>query len=319
MLKGMSLPGFAVFLPGCRNKRITRQSHFTTLFQGMPRYQNRDHVSQRGILMKVFPNHLAIVFAALLSTLTGCSPANTVSGTEAKPGTANSAVVSDEIIEVIIAEQRAQGAPDDPNMKENIRKQLTHRALLEQDAIKAGINKRPATMARQALAQQGALIQDYVMDWMKNNAPTDDELKQEYEKIKASLGEQKEYRVRHILLKTEQEAKATIAKLNKGAKFADLARKSLDPGSKDNGGDLDWINPTRFAQPFSEAMTKLSKGKYTTAPVKTIYGFHVILLEDVRNIQPPSFEEVKPELQQQMQQAKWQAHVEQLEKDANLK
>jgi len=271
--------------------------------------------------MKIFPNHLSAAFAILsLVTLTGCAgdPAPTASSAEAKPvATANAGgiAISDEVIEVIIAEQRAQGTPEDPSMKDNIRKELVRRALLEQDAIKAGINKRPDTLVRQDLARQNALIRDYVQDWAKTNTPTDDELKQEYEKIMTTLGGQKEYHARHILLNTEQEAKSTISRLGKGAKFAELARKSRDPGSKDNGGDLGWATTAMFVPPFSEAMAKLSKGKYTTTPVKTDYGYHVILLEDVRDIQPPPFEEVKPELQQRMQQQKWQTYVDQLEQN----
>ncbi|MCL1861585.1 MAG: peptidylprolyl isomerase [Proteobacteria bacterium] len=274
--------------------------------------------------MKKFPSYLSVAFAALgVLALTGCvgEPSPAASGTGAKPVAVvnGTVVIPNEVIEVIIAEQRAQGAPDDPNMKDGIRKELTRRALLEQDAVKAGINKRPDTLVRQDLARQNALIRDYVQDWAKNNAPTDDEMKQEYEKIKAGLTDQKEYHVRHILLKTEQEAKTAISRLVKGAKFAELARKSLDPGTKDNGGDLGWTNPAMFVPAFSEAMTKLSKGKYTTAPVKTDYGYHVILLEDVRDLQPPSFDDIKPELQQRMQQQRWQAYIDQLEKnvDAN--
>lgn len=270
--------------------------------------------------MKNFQNHLRAAFAVFgLIALTGCAgdPGPTASNKGAKPtATANGVVVPNEFIEVIAAEQRAQGAPEDPDMKNNIRKELAVRALLEQDAIKAGIDKRPDTLVRQDLARQNALIRDYVQDWTKSNAPTDDEMKQEYEKIKSTLSGQKEYHARHILLKTEQEAKAAISKLAKGAKFAELARKSLDPGSKDNGGDLGWTNPAMFVPPFSEAMTQLAKGKYTTAPVKTEYGFHVILLEDVRDIQAPPFDEIKPELQQRMQQTKWQAYIDQLKQNA---
>jgi len=273
--------------------------------------------------MKFFPNRLSVIFVTLgLLTLTGCAGdrPSTASGTASTPAAAASGVaISDETINVIVAEQRAQGAPEDPNMKDTIRKELVRRALLEQDAIKAGINKRPDTLVRQDLARQNALIRDYVQDWAKTNTPTDDELKQEYEKIKASLGEQKEYHARHILLKTEQEAKAAISRLEKGAKFTELARKSLDTATKDNGGDLGWANPALFAPPFSEAMTKLAKGKFTTAPVKTDYGYHVILLEDVRDLQHPSFDEVKPELLQRMQQQKWQAYIDQLEKKAEVK
>ena len=273
--------------------------------------------------MKFFPNRLSVVFIALgLFTLTGCAgdrPSTASSATSTSAASANGVNIPNEVIDVIAAEQRAQGAPEDPNMKDNIRKELVRRALLEQDAIKAGINKRPETLVRQDLARQNALIRDYIQDWAKNNTPTDDELKQEYEKIKASLGDQKEYHARHILFKTEQEAKAAISKLEKGAKFAELARKSLDTATKDNGGDLGWANPALFAPPFSEAMSKLAKGKYTTAPVKTDYGYHVILLEDIRNLQHPAFEEVKPELLQRVQQQKWQAYIDQLEKKAEVK
>jgi peptidyl-prolyl cis-trans isomerase C len=275
--------------------------------------------------MKFFPIHFSVAFVALFS-LTGCagdtastaSPA--ASGTGANPvAIVNGVAIPNEFVEVIIAEQRAQGAPEDPNMRDGIRKELVRRALLEQDAVKAGINKRPDTVVRQDLARQNALIRDFVQDWTKNNAATDAELEQEYEKIKASLGDQKEYHARHILLKTEQEAKTAISQLGKGAKFAELAKKSLDPGSKDNGGDLGWASPAMFVPPFSEAMSSLAKGKYTTTPVKTSYGYHVILLEDVRDLQAPSLDEVKPELQQRLQQVKWQEYIEQLEKNADVK
>ena len=272
--------------------------------------------------MKNFPYHLSAALITLVA-LTGCAAGDSASadsGMGAKPAAvAKSIAISDETIEVIIAEQRAQGAPEDPDMKENIRKELVRRALLEQDAIKAGINKRPDTLIRQNLARQNALIRDYVQDWTKNNTPTDEEMKQEYDKIASRMSEQKEYHARHILLKTEQEAKNAIFKLSKGTKFADLALKSLDPGSKDNGGDLGWTNPAMFVPPFSEAMTQLAKGKYTTTPVKTEYGYHIILLEDVRDIQPPPFDEIKLELQQRMQQMKWQAYIEELEKNVEIK
>ena len=273
--------------------------------------------------MKNFPYHLSAAFITL-ATLTGCvggDPASSsASDTKTTPAAiVNGVVIANETIEVIVAEQHAQGAPEDPNMKDSIRKELVRRALLEQDAVKAGINKRPDTVIRQNLARQNALIRDYVQDWTKNNTPTDEEMHEEYDKIASSMGKEKEYHARHILLKTEQEAKTAISRLNKGAKFAELARKSLDPGSKDNGGDLGWTSPAMFVPPFSEAMIALEKGKYSATPVKTEYGYHIILLEDVRDIQPPPFAEIKPELQQRMQQMKWQAYIEELEKNADVK
>jgi peptidyl-prolyl cis-trans isomerase C len=279
--------------------------------------------------MKFFPICLSVAFAAL-TTLTGCArdsastaPSATSDKAQNPIATVNGVPIPSEIVDLIIAEQHSQGGPENPDaresMKNDIRKELVRRALLEQDAIKAGIHKRPDTLLRQDLARQNALIRDFVQDWMKNNAPTDNELKEEYEKIRASLGDQKEYRARHILLKTEQEAKTAISRLDKGAKFAELAKKSLDPGTKDSGGDLGWASPALFDPDFSKAMTALSKGKYTATPVRTNYGYHVILLEDVRDMEAPSLDDVRPELEQQLQQRKWQEYVGQLEKNADVK
>ena len=276
--------------------------------------------------MKIFSNRLSLgaVFTSLcLVAMTGCArdPAPTASAsTGTKPAAVvNGVAIPSEIIDLVVAEQTAQGAQETPTMRDEIRGELVRLAILEQDAIKAGIHKRPDTIIRLNMARQSALIQAYLLDWTEKNVPTDEEMMQEYEKIKASMGEQKEYRARHILHKTEKEAQATISRLGKGGKFAELASKSLDPGSRDNGGDLGWAGPSMFVPAFSEAMTRLSKGEYSKKPVKTEYGYHVILLEDVRDVQHPSFEEVKPELQKRLQQQKLRAHVEQLESSADIK
>lgn len=271
--------------------------------------------------MKLSLNKLNVALAVSTITLMACAgdpgqPSSSSSGNAI--AVVNGVSIPEKFADVIIAEQRARGAPDDQNMKDNIRKDLIRRELLVQAATTVGIDKRADTLAKQNLARQNVLIGDYVQDWIKNNPPTDDEIKQEYDSIKEKLGAQKEYHARHVLVKTEAEAKSLIAQLKKGAKFATLAKKSLDPGSKDNGGDLGWANPAMFVPPFSEAMMKLDKGQYTTEPVKTDFGYHVILLEEMREVQSPPLEEVKSELQQRLQQKKWQAYVDQLEKDAKV-
>ncbi len=125
-------------------------------------------------------------------------------------------------------------------------------------------------------------------------------LRKEYDQIKSQIGD-KEYKVRHILVEKEADANEIIASLQKGDKFEKLAERSKDPGSKDKGGDLDWNAPGNFVKPFSDAMVATPKGKFTTKPVQTQFGWHVILVEDVREAKIPSFEEVKPQLQQRMQ------------------
>jgi peptidyl-prolyl cis-trans isomerase C len=144
------------------------------------------------------------------------------------------------------------------------------------------------------------LVNAYVADWAKANPVSDADMRKEYDKIKAQMGD-KEYKVRHILVEKEDEAKDIIVELQKGTKFEKLAERSKDPGSKANGGDLDWNAPGNFVKPFSDAMVKLPKGKFTATPVQTQFGWHVIEVDDIRDAKIPSFEEVKPQLQQRLQ------------------
>ena len=122
---------------------------------------------------------------------------------------------------------------------------------------------------------------------------------------------------RHILVGTEEEAKAIIAKLKGGAKFEELAKQSKD-GSAANGGDLDWASPATFVPEFSKAMTSLQKGAITETPVKTQFGYHVIKLEDTRAAKIPALEEVKQQVAEQLQQRQLAQYRESLVKKAKV-
>lgn len=214
--------------------------------------------------------------------------------------TVNGVAVSQHLANVLIAEQKAQGAPDSPDLKNAVRERLIQRELLIQEAKKAGIDKKPEIAVQADAARQNFFLNAFLQDYLKKNPITDAQMKAEYEKIKAQLGST-EYKARHILVKDEGDAKAIISNLQKGAKFDELAKQSIDPGSKDNGGDLGWASAGNFVKPFSDALTGLSKGKYTETPVKSQFGYHVIQLEDTRPLNGPAFEDIKPRLQQQMQ------------------
>ncbi len=153
-------------------------------------------------------------------------------------------------------------------------------------------------------------------DWVKKNPVKDADIKAEYDKYKGQMGD-KEYHARHILVKTEEEAKALIAKLKAGGKFEELAKAGLD-GTAQKGGDLDWANPANYVPDFSKAMVALKKGEITETPVKTQFGYHVIKLEDVRAAKFPAFEEVKQQVAEQLQQRKLQAYQEELRKKAKV-
>jgi peptidyl-prolyl cis-trans isomerase C len=168
-----------------------------------------------------------------------------------------------------------------------------------------------------ALTQQGVLIGAYLQDYVKTHPVTDDMLKSEYDKLKKTLGE-KEYNARHILVDNEDEAKAVIGKLKAGEKFEDLAKQSKDAGSAVRGGELGWSNKASYVKPFSDAMTALEKGKFTETPVKSDFGYHIIKLDDVRDMKVPTLDEIKPQLTQRMQQAIVEKHVEALRAKAKV-
>jgi peptidyl-prolyl cis-trans isomerase C len=167
------------------------------------------------------------------------------------------------------------------------------------------------------LAQQAVLIRAYMQDFVRAHPVSDADAHKEYDSIKAQLGS-KEYKSRHILVEKEDDAKAIVAKLQKGEKFEELAKQSKDPGSKEKGGDLGWSAPSAYVKPFSDALTKLEKGAFTAIPVKSDFGYHVIKLEDVRDLKVPTFEEAKPQISQRLQQKMVEEHIMSLRKSAKV-
>jgi len=202
--------------------------------------------------------------------------------------------------------------------KEKLIEELIQRELLVQDAIQKQLDKSAEIIAQLDSAKKKLLTQADVQNFIKANPVTDAEVKAEYDsKVAGENGT--EYKARHILVKTEAEAKKLIAELDKGGDFAKLANKhSLDAKESQNGGDLGWFVAGQMVAPFSEAVVKLEKGKYTKTPVKTQFGFHVILREDSRAQTPPPLEAVKEQLMPYLQRKKVQTMVETLRKQAKV-
>jgi len=145
-------------------------------------------------------------------------------------------------------------------------------------------------------------VRTYLQEYAKKNPVDEASIKAEYDKLKAQMGD-KDYNAQHILVKTEQEAKDIIARLDKGEDFSKIAKdKSLDTGSKEKGGDLGWFSPAGMVKPFADAVAGLQKGKFTESPVQSQFGWHVIKLNDIRASQPPAYEKVKDGIQQDLQQ-----------------
>ena len=241
-----------------------------------------------------------VLLAVIAAALTVFTPLSF--GADADPvAKVNGKAIPKARADALLAGQFAQGKADSEELRKAVKEELIRREVLVQAAEKKGLDKKPEVQGQMMMARQGVLIGAYLNDLIKSHPITDDMIKKEYESIRQALGD-REYKARHILVDKEEDAKAIIAGLKKGDKFEDLAKQSKDPGSKDRGGDLGWANQAAYVKPFTEALVKLEKGKYTETPVKSDFGWHVIMLDDVRDLKAPPIEEVKGQLTQRIQQ-----------------
>ncbi|MBN9407676.1 MAG: peptidylprolyl isomerase [Burkholderiales bacterium] len=221
-------------------------------------------------------------------------------------------------MDALSAQMAAAGRPVPPEMQDQLREEVILREVFMQEAQKAGLDATEDYKSQMELARQQILIRTLFTDYAAKHPVTDAEAKAEYDKfVAANSG--KEYKARHILVEKEDEAKTIIAQLKKGVKFEDIAKKqSKDPGSGANGGDLDWAPANAYVTEFTEALIKLKKGELTQAPVKSQFGWHVIRLDDVREAQLPAFDDVKPQIAQQLQQQKMAQFQKDLREKAKI-
>jgi peptidyl-prolyl cis-trans isomerase C len=240
---------------------------------------------------------LALVLAGSCVTAT-CNAQTAAAGAVAK---VNGTTIPQSRLDFLVKTNLTQGQQDTPEIRTRIRDVLIVRELLSQEAVKKGLDKGPDVTIQLEMPRQEVLSNAFVQDYVKNNPISEDVISKEYDRAKLQAGD-KEYKARHILVKSEDEAKQVIAQLKKGGNFEKLAaQKSEDPGSKGKGGDLDWSPSGRYVPQFGEVLKKLKKGQLTDAPVQTQFGWHVIRLEDERPMKFPPLEEVKGQIQQNLQ------------------
>jgi peptidyl-prolyl cis-trans isomerase C len=232
--------------------------------------------------------------------------------------TVNGVPVPQSRADWMMQQQVQRGGADTEQLRGMVREELVNREVVMQEAQKSGIAKQPEIQAQLDMARQEIIVGAYLRDWARKHPVTDAEVQKEYERAKSQHGD-KEYKARHILVETEEQAKSLIAELKKGGKFDDLASKnSRDTGSAQRGGDLDWNVPATYDKQFSDAMIKLEKGKYTDTPVQTRFGFHIIQLDDVRPARFATLAEVKPRIQQMLVQSKIEQMVKGLRAKAKI-
>jgi len=271
------------------------------------------------------PWHLVSTVAAIGVVLAACSKGQQ----GAAPAAADAAAAPSVAVVNGVAIPRAdydaflknllQGKPVPPDLtaeqKNQVLDELITMQLVSTQAIKDGVDKDPEVAANLDVLRMRILSDGESQKFLKGKEPTDAELHAEYDGDITSM-DKTEYHARHILVATKEKAEQLIKKLKGGAKFEDVAKAESTDNSKTSGGDLGWFTATRMVKPFADAVKALKKGETTPEPVQTQYGWHIIKLEETREVTPPPFEQVKAQVTKNLIQKKLVAYVEDMKKSA---
>jgi peptidyl-prolyl cis-trans isomerase C len=204
-----------------------------------------------------------------------------------------------------------------PDQRTQALDNLIRAQLIAHEAVQEGLNKQPETAQIMQMERLNILEQALSQKFLSDKTPTDDQLKAEYDAEVAKMP-QTEYHARHILVATQPFAEKIIQRLKAGEKFEDLAKAESMDSSKTNGGDLGWFTLDHMVKPFADAVAGLKVGQYTTEPVQTQYGWHVIQLLGTRPVTPPPFDQVKQRLTQVLEAKQFRAYTDDLLKQAKV-
>jgi peptidyl-prolyl cis-trans isomerase C len=245
---------------------------------------------------------------ALLLVLTGCDQLGNRAPTPAETNAGFEAFVT-------AAARKSAGELTPDELKEAINQYVSMQVAAEA-AQKTGLDKDPDVGAQLALTRTNVLSETLLARYLKANPVTDADIQAEYDAQVAATPP--EYQARHILVDDKSLAEAIIQKLQAKGDFAALAKEYSKDSSAQNGGDLGWFNPQSMVKEFADAVVKMEKGQFTTAPVQTQFGWHVIRLDDTRPAQLPPLDQVKDRVQQLVQRKRVADHLQELRKDSTI-
>ena len=229
----------------------------------------------------------------------------------------NGKPISKASFEQYVQQLRGRTKVDSAEASKSLIDQLVLEELLVQEADKQKLAEDPEIKQQLAMVQRSLLASSVVRRMLSEKAPSEETIKKEYETATAAM-KGKEYKASHILVDSEDKAKEVISELKKGGNFAELAKTKSSDSSAGSGGDLGWFTPSMMVPPFAQAVAKMEKGKFSEQPVQTSFGWHVILLEDVRDATPPSLEELKPQITQMLQSRMVNDYLEKLKSGAKI-
>ena len=230
--------------------------------------------------------------------------------------TVNGKAIDSEVLEIYMA-GRSQKPVEQltPTERTALTDELTDVYVLSTLDLASELEKDPGVAAQLDLQRATVLARAVVASLAEDIDVTEEEIQAVYlEQIKLAPREQ--YKARHILVESQGEAIAIIQELIGGADFQALAKERSTGPSGPNGGDLDWFMPDQMVKPFSDAVARLENGRYTTDPVQTQFGWHVILREGSRAAEPPTLEGVRDAVATRVQQDKLRAKIDELRANA---
>ncbi len=283
-----------------------------------------NHCNYLRELMKLLK---ALPLAALL-VLAACArlhlPVSSGSAQNAAPAdkpvaTVNGTDISHDVFDYYVRNTAGKNPADlTADQRSQLLDNLVRGEVVAQEVLRQGLDRSGDTQSLLALSRLQILEQAGFEHFQQTKTPTDAELQAEY-RSQIDAMPKTQYHARHILVANQADALQLIDQLKKGAKFEDLAKKeSIDPGSKNNGGDLGWFSPTTMVKPFADAVQSLKNGEITQQPVQTQYGWHVIQLIDTRETPVPPFDQVKERVSQLWQQKQFRAYEDDLLKNAKI-
>ena len=269
--------------------------------------------------------HVVSTVAAIGALLTACAKGQQAASTAAAVPAADAvAVVNGTAIPRAdydaFLKNLLQGKPATDltaEQKSQVLDELITMQLVSTQALKDGVEKDPDVAANLEVIRMRILADGQSQKFLKGKEPTDAELHTEYDSAIASM-DKTEYHARHVLVAAKEKADQLTKKIKGGAKFEDVAKAESTDNSKTSGGDLGWFSAGRMVKPFADAVKTLKKGELTPEPVQTQFGWHIIRLDDTREVAPPPFDQVKAQVTKNLIQKKLLAYVDDLKKTAKI-
>ncbi len=242
------------------------------------------------------------------------TPSAAARDTSAVVATVNGAPITEAVLD-LYEEQMKSRRPGGNMDRATVLEEVINLELASQSGAKAGLADNARTQLQIDQQRRAVIASAAIQKFLQDNPISDEDLQQLYDQ---QVPKGSEYKARHILVEDEAKAKELITELDGGADFSELAKKHSTGPSGKSGGELGWFSPKQMVAPFSEAVAKLEKGTYTKEPVKTQFGWHVIILDDSRETTPPALEQVKPQLQAFMQKQRVQQYISGLRQGAQI-